>query len=123
METKRRKTQEKNVSAYIRKCIFEQSNNPAAIQKELKGLAYQVRKIGVNINQVAAKVNAGYATPVDMENLLFYLKKVEEEFLRLEKKSEGTKIMAITKINYIGTPKGGGGCPSEKCHRLYPEPR
>ncbi|CVI71522.1 hypothetical protein BN3660_02266 [Eubacteriaceae bacterium CHKCI004] len=83
--TKRRKTQEKNVSAYIRKCIFEQSNNPAAIQKELKGLAYQVRKIGVNINQVAAKVNAGYATPVDMENLLFYLKKVEEEFLRLEK--------------------------------------
>ena len=82
---KRKKTQEKNVSAYIRKCIFDRSDNPATIQKELKGLAYQVRKIGVNINQVAAKVNAGYATPMDLENLLFYLKKVEEEFLRLEK--------------------------------------
>ena len=69
----------------MRKCIFDRSDNPATIQKELKGLAYQVRKIGVNINQVAAKVNAGYATPMDLENLLFYLKKVEEEFLRLEK--------------------------------------
>ena len=90
--TKRKKTQEKNVSAYIRKCIFDRSDNPATIQKELKGLAYQVRKIGVNINQVAAKVNAGYATPVDVENLLFYLKKIEEEFLRLEKdlKERGT---------------------------------
>lgn len=91
-EIKRKKTQEKNVSAYIRKCIFDRNDNPAAIQKELKGLAYQVRKIGVNINQVTAKVNAGYATPVDLENLLFYLKKVEEEFFRLEKdlKERGT---------------------------------
>ena len=82
--TKRKKTQEKNVSAYIRKCIFEQSDNPAAIKKELRDLSYQVRKIGVNINQVATKINAGYAVPVDIDNLLIYLKKVEEEFLRLE---------------------------------------
>ena len=82
--TKRKKTQEKNVSAYIRKCIFDKNDNPAAIKKELRDLSYQVRKIGVNINQVVTKINAGYAVPVDIDNLLIYLKKVEEEFLRLE---------------------------------------
>lgn len=81
---KRKKTQEKNVSAYIRKCIFDKNDNPAAIKKELRDLSYQVRKIGVNINQVVTKVNAGYAVPVDIENLIIYLKKVEGEFLRLE---------------------------------------
>lgn len=81
---KRKKTQEKNVSAYIRKCIFDKNDNPAAIKKELRDLSYQVRKIGVNINQVVTKINAGYAVPVDIDNLLIYLKKVEEEFLRLE---------------------------------------
>lgn len=81
---KRKKTQEKNVSAYIRKCIFDKNDNPAAIKKELRDLSYQVRKIGVNINQVVTKVNAGYAVPVDIENLTIYLKKVEEEFFRLE---------------------------------------
>ena len=58
---KRKKTQEKNVSAYIRKCIFDKNDNPAAIKKELRDLSYQVRKIGVNINQVVTKINAGYA--------------------------------------------------------------
>ena len=82
---KRKKTQEKNISAYIRKCIFEKSDNPVTIKKELKNLFYQVRKIGVNINQVVTKVNAGYAVPVDIDNLVIYLKKVEEEFFRLEK--------------------------------------
>lgn len=83
--TRRKKTQEKNVSAYIRKCIFDRSDNPVAIRKELRDLSYQVRKIGVNINQVVTKVNAGYAVPVDIDNLVIYLKKVEEAFLRLEK--------------------------------------
>lgn len=33
------------------------------MKKELKNLSYQVRKIGVNINQVVAKINAGYRNP------------------------------------------------------------
>ena len=84
-ETKRIKTKERNLSAYIRKCIFQSTGNPLAIKKEVKDLTYQMRKIGVNINQVVTKVNAGYAVPVDIDNLVIYLKKVEEEFFRLEK--------------------------------------
>lgn len=90
--TKRRKTQEKNVSAYIRKCIFDRNENPATIKKELKELAYQVRKIGVNINQVVTKINAGYAVPMDIDTLIFYMKKVEEKFEYLEKNLEGRGI-------------------------------
>lgn len=90
--TKRKKTQEKNVSAYIRKCIFDRSDNPASIKKELRDLSYQVRKIGVNINQVVTKVNAGYAVPVDIDTLVFYMKKVEGEFQHLEKNLEGRGI-------------------------------
>ena len=42
-----------------------QEDRPVRLEKELKNLSYQVRKIGVNINQVVAKINAGYG---DEEN-------------------------------------------------------
>ena len=98
-ETKQKKTQGKNVSAYIRKCVFDRNENSAAIKKELKELAYQVRKIGVNINQVVTKINAGYAVPMDIDTLIFYMKKVEEKFKYLEKNLEGRAIWPSQ--NYI----------------------
>lgn len=80
----------KNVSAFIRKCIFEKTDNPLALKKEVKNLTYQVRKIGVNINQVVTKINSGYGTPADRDQLFFYLKKVEKAFVQLEKRIEKT---------------------------------
>ena len=50
-----------NVSLYIRNCIYENLGKNKKFQDtEIQDLNYQIRKIGVNINQVAAKVNAGY---------------------------------------------------------------
>lgn len=55
------KNGEKNLSKYIRNCILKESgqrkNN---LERELKNIDYQVRKIGVNINQATKKINAGY---------------------------------------------------------------
>lgn len=56
--------------------------------RELKNLTYQIRKIGVNINQATAKINSGYQN----YDSIFYLQKnlsqVEEELKRLIEKLE-----------------------------------
>ena len=46
-----------------------QEDRPVRLEKELKNLSYQVRKIGVNINQVVAKINAGYGNQIDIYDL------------------------------------------------------
>lgn len=50
-----------NFSGYLRKKVLEESGWKAdTTARELRELNYQIRKIGVNINQVAAKINSGY---------------------------------------------------------------
>ena len=49
------------------------------MKKELKNLSYQVRKIGVNINQVVAKINAGYGNQTDIYKLEKALSQIESE--------------------------------------------
>ena len=56
------------------------------MKKELKNLSYQVRKIGVNINQVVAKINAGYRNQTDIYNLEKALSQIESEVENLNKK-------------------------------------
>ena len=75
-EKNSRKEKQKNISAYIRKCIFEPVLEPSSLKKELKETNYQIRKIGVNINQVAEKVNSGYASSLDIHNMEVYLQLV-----------------------------------------------
>lgn len=89
-ETKRR-SGSKNRSAYIRKCIF-QASYPARLdlKKELKDLKFQIRKIGVNINQVAAKGNSSYVTESDLKVLREALHMVEIQFLEMIRKIEET---------------------------------
>ena len=87
-ETKTKKGNKANTSAYIRKCIFLQEDNPVSIRKELKTLSYQIRKIGVNINQVVAKVNAGYGSYYDIYNLEKALEQIKIEMQNLNKKVE-----------------------------------
>ena len=77
-----------NVSAYIREKIFREEMEEIIYYRELKNLTYQIRKIGVNINQVAAKINSGHRN----QDSVFYLQKslsqVEEEVKKLIEKLE-----------------------------------
>ena len=52
----------KNLSAYIRKRVLERSGyqEEIQIQKSLKELTYQFRKIGTNINQATKQLHIGY---------------------------------------------------------------
>ena len=88
LETKTKKGDKANTSAYIRKCIFLQEDRPVRLEKELKDLSYQVRKIGVNINQVVAKINAGYGNQIDIYNLEKALEQVKHEMKTLNEKVE-----------------------------------
>ena len=85
---KTKKGEKANTSAYIRKCIFLQDDDPVSLKKELKTLSYQVRKIGVNINQVVAKINAGYGNQIDIYNLEKALEQVKHEMKTLNEKVE-----------------------------------
>ena len=60
-----------------------QEDRPVRLEKELKNLSYQVRKIGVNINQVVAKINAGYCNQIDKA-----LEQVKHEMKTLNEKVE-----------------------------------
>lgn len=87
-DTRTKKGHEKNISAYIRKKIFSGTDRPRDLQKELGNLAYQIRKIGVNINQVTAKINSSYATGNDIKILEGCLHDVEISFLKMTEKIE-----------------------------------
>jgi hypothetical protein len=58
----RRRDGSRNLSAYMRKCVLRESGyrDKAVLEKEIRQLAYQVRKIGVNINQATKRINGGY---------------------------------------------------------------
>lgn len=65
-----------------------QEDRPVRLEKELKNLSYQVRKIGVNINQVVAKINAGYGNQIDIYNLEKALEQIKHEMKTLNEKVE-----------------------------------
>lgn len=75
-----------NMSEYIRNCIFsDELLRSMAVARELKNLNYQIRKIGVLINQIAAGVNAGIVFRGDAELIARKLEEVHkmlEEFHR-----------------------------------------
>ena len=52
--------------------------------QEIKALRTEVRRIGVNINQIARSVNAGVARPEDARFGLCLLEQVYEQMRRLE---------------------------------------
>ena len=64
-----------NLSAFCRRRLLQdascQGNEPY-----LKETAYQIRKIGVNINQIAARINAGICFIHDGEELIHALENV-----------------------------------------------
>lgn len=81
-----------NMSEYIRNCIFsDELLRSMAVARELKNLNYQIRKIGVLINQIAAGVNAGVVFRGDAELIAGKLEEVHEMLKEFHKwfESEG----------------------------------
>lgn len=66
-----------NLSAYIRNAIFV-NRRPKDMKREIRNLNFQIRKIGVNINQVTKKINSGYFVQEDTQFLLEELGRVED---------------------------------------------
>ena len=51
--------------------------------KELHDLYAEINRIGTNINQIARKTNAGFATKDDMRELLFLMKTIEQKMAKV----------------------------------------
>lgn len=79
----RMRTGSKNLSAYIRKKVLQESGyqKELQIQKELKELVYQFRKIGTNINQATKQLHIGYEPAAAADRL-------EKNMTILEQKME-----------------------------------
>lgn len=71
-----------NYSGYYRKHLLSETNykNEELIRIQ-KRLAYEMRKIGVNINQATKRINAGYGLPSDAYVLKEKLEEVERLFV------------------------------------------
>lgn len=65
-----------NLSSYLRNLLMAKSGFAfAEIEKQNAALIYEINKIGVNLNQMAKKINSGLGTAKDLERL----KNFEEE--------------------------------------------
>lgn len=51
--------------------------------QELHDLYVEINRIGKNINQIARKANAGFATKDDMRELLFLMKAIEQKMAKV----------------------------------------
>ncbi len=78
-----------NLSKYLRDLIFRESRyKDWELKKELRNLNYELRKIGVNVNQIAHKINGNSWTAGDLVMLRDYLKSVEHHLEKIEKDVE-----------------------------------
>lgn len=78
-----------NFSDYLRELLLSGSgyrNNTLKIQ--MKELRYELRKIGVNVNQIAKKINAGFGTAADVKELNNNLKEIRQSFEKYQKEVE-----------------------------------
>lgn len=84
------KSGRKNMSAYVRKCVLQFSGYQKELQlkKELDELTYQIRKIGVNINQAVKKINVNFYDIETTERLHDGLDQVESMLKALIQKLE-----------------------------------
>lgn len=88
-----------NLPGYIRSCVLMQSGwRQETYVREVKELCYQMRKISVNINRVAAKINSGYpgmdAVRMLQENQERTEQKLQELLDKLEVSYGGNKADA-----------------------------
>ena len=90
----RRKDGTRNLSAYMRNRVLQESGfrGDAGVERELRQLSYQVRKIGVNINQATKKINSGHwnrDVALALQEELAQVGRHMEEMKRLLKEGRG----------------------------------
>lgn len=102
------------LSRYIRKCIFSSSGFGRDMEQELRELKFQIRKIGVNINQAVHRINAGYAFPDDDTLLLTRLAALEQLFNDFLKKMEEETVHGHHKTDAHEGRENQSRCSSEK---------
>ncbi len=65
-------------SGFVRESLLERHGiHTPMLRQQMRDLMYQLRKIGVNINQIAKKANSGLGTPADMAELLGEMEYIE----------------------------------------------
>lgn len=78
-----------NFSEYIRaKILMESSYENRQMMRQLENIRYELRKIGTNVNQIAKKVNSGFGSRNDLQDLEGYLERIEKEFQEFRKNVE-----------------------------------
>lgn len=79
----------KNFSAFLREKLLAEINyKNKSLERRLKELDYELRKIGTNVNQIAKKINSGFGTPNDVAELKRYLARMENTFGEFQKEVE-----------------------------------
>lgn len=83
--TRYKKSSNINLSEYIRDILFRESHySDWELKKLMRDTNYELRKIGVNVNQIAHKFNGNLGTREDLAALQKYLRSVENQLNRLE---------------------------------------
>ncbi len=87
-----------NFSGYIRSMLLEKSGyKNTTYLRQLRDVAYELRKIGTNVNQIAKKINQGYiGSSDDLAELKEYMAGIEKTFTDLKNyvPDSGTKTEA-----------------------------
>ena len=88
----RMRTGSKNLSAYVRKKTLQESGyqKELQIQKELKELVYQFRKIGTNINKATKQLHIGYEPAAAADRLEKNMKLLEQQFEKMKEELKQT---------------------------------
>lgn len=80
-----------DLSKFIRNVLLDLTGyRSILISNQIRQLRQDIRKIGVNINQVTKKINGGYGTAADIAELLSELERVENLFDEYKKKVDET---------------------------------
>lgn len=74
-----------NFSFYIREELLLKSGyRSPQMEQGIADLRYELRKIGVNANQVAHRINGNIGTPDDIRTIKRYLKEIGDKMDELE---------------------------------------
>ena len=80
-----------DLSAYIRNLVLSQTGKKdVRVDMELKDLNYQIRKIGVNINQATKQLHIGYEPAAAADRLEKNMKILEQQFEKMKEELKQT---------------------------------
>ena len=80
-----------SLSRFVRDVLLDLTGyRSILISNQVRQLRQEIRRIGVNINQVTKKINGGYGTATDIVELLSELERVQNLFDEYKEKVDGT---------------------------------